>query len=167
MTPLVEMQAIVKTYPNGMTANRHVDFDVLPGEIHALVGENGAGKSTLMKILYGLEQPTSGRILLRGQPVTISSPHVAIDLGIGMVHQNFMLVPGFTVAENVVLGREPRKGRLLDREEAIRVTEALAREYGLTVEPTAPVEATPVGMRQRVEILKTLYREAEDRKSVV
>lgn len=161
MTPLVEMRSIDKVYPNGVAANRHVDFSVEQGEIHALVGENGAGKSTLMKILYGLEHPTGGEILLRGKPVTIHSPHEAIDLGIGMVHQNFMLVPSFTVAENVVLGREPRKGRFVDRDAAIRITEELAREYGLAVDPTAPVEATPVGMRQRVEILKTLYRGAD------
>jgi simple sugar transport system ATP-binding protein len=161
MPPLVELRDISKIYPNGVAANRHVDFSVERGEIHALVGENGAGKSTLMKILYGLEQPTSGQIFLRGQPVTIPSPHKAIDLGIGMVHQNFMLVPSFTVAENVVLGREPTKGRVLDREAAIRITHDLAERYGLEVEATAPVEATPVGMRQRAEILKTLYRGAD------
>ncbi|MCL4858930.1 MAG: ABC transporter ATP-binding protein [Caldilineaceae bacterium] len=161
MPNLVEMQGITKIYPNGVAANRHVDFDVRAGEIHALVGENGAGKSTLMKVLYGLEHPTSGLILLRGRPVTIANPHQAIDLGIGMVHQNFMLVPSFTVAQNVVLGREPRRGRFIDSAEANRITEALSREYGLAVEPTAPIEATPVGMRQRVEILKTLYRGAD------
>src|SRR5215213_9946466 len=115
MADFLEMRDIVKVYPNGMVANNHVDFSVKQGEIHALVGENGAGKSTLMKILYGLEQPTSGEILLRGEPVRLPSPQVAIDRGIGMVHQNFMLVPSFTVAENVVLGREPRSGRFLDR----------------------------------------------------
>jgi general nucleoside transport system ATP-binding protein len=161
MAPLVEMRKIVKIYPNGIAANRAVDFSVDAGEIHALVGENGAGKSTLMKILYGLEQPSEGQILLRGQPVTIASPHQAIDLGIGMVHQNFMLVPSFTVAQNVVLGREPRRGRFVDSEAAIRITSQLAQEYGLDVDPTAPVAATPVGMRQRVEILKTLYRGAD------
>lgn len=155
------MQGIDKVYPNGVTANRNVDFDVRQGEIHALVGENGAGKSTLMKILYGLEQPTDGQILLRDRPVTIANPQEAIDLGIGMVHQNFMLVPSFTVAQNVVLGREPRRGRFVDNAESIRITEQLSRDYGLSVEPTAPVEATPVGMRQRVEILKTLYRGAD------
>jgi ABC-type uncharacterized transport system ATPase subunit len=161
MTSLVEMRDIVKIYPNGVAANRHVDFTVEEGEIHALVGENGAGKSTLMKILYGLEQPTSGEIRWRGQVVHLPNPHAAIDLGIGMVHQNFMLVPPFTVAENVVLGREPRRGRFLDRAAAIQITERLAKEYGLAVEPGAPVESTPVGMRQRVEILKLLYRGAD------
>jgi simple sugar transport system ATP-binding protein len=161
MAPLVEMKDIVKIYPNGVIANKNVDFSVEKGEIHALVGENGAGKSTLMKILYGLEQPTSGQILLNGQAVTIANPLEAIDLGIGMVHQNFMLIPSFTVAQNVVLGREPRQGRFINFEEAIRITETLAKEYGLEVEATARVETTPVGMRQRVEILKTLYRGAD------
>jgi ABC-type uncharacterized transport system ATPase subunit len=161
MAPLVAMYDIVKVYPNGVVANREVNFAVNPGEIHALVGENGAGKSTLMKILYGMEQPTSGRILLRGKQVSIASPHQAIDLGIGMVHQNFMLVPSFTIAQNVVLGREPRNGQFVDGEAAVRVTERLAQEYGLGVDATAPVEAAPVGMRQRAEILKTLYRGAD------
>lgn len=161
MPPLIEMQNIFKVYPNGVVANREVNFSVEKGEIHALVGENGAGKSTLMKILYGLEHPTTGQIMLNGQPVTIHDPHHAIDLGIGMVHQNFMLIPSFTIAQNVVLGREPRKGRFIDYEEAVRITQALAKEYGLDIDPTARVEATPVGMRQRVEILKTLYRGAD------
>lgn len=157
----VEMRDIYKVYPNGVMANEDVSFAVERGEIRALVGENGAGKSTLMKVLYGLEQPTSGQIFLDGKRVEIPSPHRAIDLGIGMVHQNFMLVPSFTIAQNVVLGREPRKGRFIDAEEAIRVTEELATEYGLEVDATARVDATPVGMRQRVEILKTLYRGAD------
>ncbi len=161
MTPLVEMRDIVKVYPNGVMANKNVNFSVEKGEIHALVGENGAGKSTLMKILYGLEQPTTGQILLNGESVVIPNPLQAIDMGIGMVHQNFMLVPSFTVAENVVLGREPVKGRFINSEEAIRITEELAKEYGLEVDVTARIETTPVGMRQRVEILKTLYRGAD------
>ncbi len=161
MTDYLEMRDIVKVYPNGMVANNHVDFSVRKGEIHALVGENGAGKSTLMKILYGLEQPTSGEILLKGEAVSISSPHKAIALGIGMVHQNFMLVPSFTIAQNVVLGSEPTRGRFVDERSAVAITEKLAADYGLEVDPLAPVEATPVGMRQRVEILKTLYRGAD------
>jgi len=161
MSALIEMKDIVKVYPNGVAANRHVDFSVNKGEIHALVGENGAGKSTLMKILYGLEQPTSGQIWLNNHPVQIANPQQAIDLGIGMVHQNFMLVPSFTIAQNIVLGREPRKGRFIDSAEAIRITESLSKTYGLNVDPTATIEATPVGMRQRVEILKTLYRGAD------
>ena len=161
MSALVEMKQISKIYPNGVVANKGVDFAVEKGEIHALVGENGAGKSTLMKVLYGLEQPTQGEIFLNRQPVKISSPHRAIDLGIGMVHQNFMLVPSFTIAENVVLGSEPRRGRFIDRAGAIKVTADLAKAYGLHVDPTARIEATPVGMHQRVEILKTLYRGAD------
>jgi simple sugar transport system ATP-binding protein len=161
MTDYLEMRDIVKIYPNGMVANDHVDFSVRKGEIHALVGENGAGKSTLMKILYGLEQATSGDVFLNGQPVHISSPHKAIELGIGMVHQNFMLVPSFTVAQNVVLGSEPQRGRFVDERAALAITQKLAEDYGLGVDPLAPIEATPVGMRQRVEILKTLYRGAD------
>ncbi|MCB9102131.1 MAG: ABC transporter ATP-binding protein [Anaerolineales bacterium] len=161
MPNLIDMRDIIKVYPNGVAANRDVNFSVEKGEIHALVGENGAGKSTLMKILYGLEQPTGGQIFLNGRAVTISTPHQAIALGIGMVHQNFMLIPSFTIAENVVLGQEPIKGQLIDAEAAINITRQLAQEYGLEVDPTAKVEATPVGMRQRVEILKTLYRGAD------
>jgi len=160
---LIEMRNITKVYPNGVAANQTVDFSIDRGEIHALVGENGAGKSTLMKILYGLEQPTSGEIYLDEKAVQIDSPHHAIDLGIGMVHQNFMLVPSFTIAQNVVLGREPRSGmsRFVDTQEAIRITESLAANYSLDVDATATVESAPVGMRQRVEILKTLYRGAD------
>lgn len=161
MSTIVEMRDIVKVYPNGVAANKKVDFAVEKGEIHALVGENGAGKSTLMKILYGLEQPTSGQVLLNGHPVSIDSPHQAIDLGIGMVHQNFMLVPSFTVAQNVVLGQEPLQGRFINGAEAIQITESLSKEYGLDIEARAQVAATPVGMRQRVEILKALYRGAD------
>ena len=160
MSTLVELKQITKIYPNGVVANRAVDFAVKTGEIHALVGENGAGKSTLMKILYGLEQPSSGAIHLNGKSVAIPSPQRAIDLGIGMVHQNFMLVPSFTIAENVVLGSEPRHGRFVDRARAIALTASLAAQTGLQVDPTARIEATPVGMRQRVEILKALYRGA-------
>jgi simple sugar transport system ATP-binding protein len=161
MTNLVEMQGITKIYPNGVVANDNVDFSVRKGEIHALVGENGAGKSTLMKILYGMEQPSAGKIRLNGQPIAIRNTHHAIDLGIGMVHQNFMLVPSFTIAENIVLGSEPQRRRMIDAAAAVRITESLAREYGLEVEPSARIESTPVGMRQRVEILKTLFRGAD------
>ncbi|RME74424.1 MAG: ABC transporter ATP-binding protein [Chloroflexi bacterium] len=160
MPPFVEMRDIVKIYPNGVVANRGVHFSVEKGEIHALVGENGAGKTTLMKILYGMEHPTAGQIFLEGRPVRIQNPHQAIDLGIGMVHQNFMLIPSFTIAQNIVLGQEPRRGRFIDFEAAARLTTELSQTYGLQVDPQARVEATPVGMRQRVEILKTLYRGA-------
>ena len=160
---LIEAIDIVKVYPNGVLANDRVSLAVEPGEIHALVGENGAGKSTLMKVLYGLEHPTAGEIRLRGAPVTIHSPQDAIDLGIGMVHQNFMLVNSFTIAQNIALGRETTTARGLgvDFAQAIEDTEALSKEYGLYVDPTARVDTVPVGMRQRVEILKALYRGAE------
>jgi len=160
---LIQAIDIVKIYPNGVLANDHVSLSVNQGEIHALVGENGAGKTTLMKVLYGLEHPTAGEIRLRDEPVTIHSPQDAIDLGIGMVHQNFMLVNSFTIAQNIVLGREPTNGRRLrvDVEQAIKDTEALSRQYGLYVDPLARVDTVPVGMRQRVEILKALYRGAE------
>jgi simple sugar transport system ATP-binding protein len=158
---LLQARNIVKVYPNGVVANNGVNLSVEKGEIHAIVGENGAGKSTLMKILYGLEHPTSGEILLDGSPVTIDNPQKAIDLGIGMVHQNFMLVDTFTIAENIALGRESVRGLSLDRKKAIQDTEELSETYGLHVEPNAKVEAVPVGMRQRVEILKALYRGAQ------
>jgi simple sugar transport system ATP-binding protein len=160
-TPIIEARDIIKVYPNGVRANKGVNFAVAPGEIHALVGENGAGKSTLMKILYGLETPTSGQTLLRGVPTAITSPQVAIKLGIGMVHQNFMLVPSFTIADNIVLNQEPTRGLRVDTRKAIQDTRALAERYGLEVAPEARVDSVPVGMRQRVEILKALYRGTE------
>jgi simple sugar transport system ATP-binding protein len=161
MTAIVDMRDIVKIYPNGVVANDGVSFSVEQGEIHALVGENGAGKSTLMKVLYALEQRTSGEILLKGEPVNFRSPHDAIHNGVGMVHQNFMLVPSFTIAQNIVLGHEPTRSALLDKQEAARVTRDLAEQYGLRVDADAVVDSVNVGMRQRVEILKTLYRGAE------
>ena len=162
MAPIIEMRNIVKMYPNGVVANKGINFTVERGEIHALVGENGAGKSTLMKILYGLEQPTEGELLLDGKVVELKSPHEAIANGIGMVHQNFMLVPSFTVAENVVLGAEPLgKGGMLDSQKAIQITDELAKQYGLRVEASAVLDSINVGMRQRVEILKMLYRGAQ------
>jgi simple sugar transport system ATP-binding protein len=158
---LIEMRNITKIYPNGVRADNDVTFEVRAGEIHALVGENGAGKSTLMKILYGMERPTSGQITLRGKPVTVNTPHEAIALGIGMVHQNFMLVPSFTIAQNIVLGSEPTRAGLIDRKTAAESVSQIARQYGLTIDPDAVVDAVPVGMRQRVEILKALYRGAD------
>jgi simple sugar transport system ATP-binding protein len=160
---IIEAQNIVKIYPNGVLANDGVNLSVEPGEIHALVGENGAGKSTLMKILYGLETPTSGDVIVRGKQTVIDNPQRAIELGIGMVHQNFMLVNSFSIAENIILGRETTRNRgvTLDRQQAITDTLSLSETYGLHVEPTARVDTVPVGMRQRVEILKALYRGAE------
>ncbi|MGQ9493124.1 MAG: ABC transporter ATP-binding protein [Anaerolineae bacterium] len=161
MSSLIEMHRVSKLYPNGVLANDRVDFTVEKGEIHALVGENGAGKTTLMKILYGMEMPTEGEIWLRGQRVYIRSPIDAIRQGIGMVHQNFMLIPSFTVAQNIVLGREPLERGFVDYTEAQRITESLSKEYGLKVEPDATIDSIPVGMRQRVEILKALHWGAE------
>jgi simple sugar transport system ATP-binding protein len=142
-------------------ANDQISLDIFPGEIHALLGENGAGKTTLMNVLYGLYQPDQGEILIRGKRVAVTDPNVAIQNGIGMVHQHFMLVPPFTVAENIVLGREPKSGLKLDMTKAVQDVEAISKQYGLEVDPHAKVENISVGMQQRVEILKALYRGAE------
>lgn len=160
MAPIIDLRNIIKIYPNGVMANKGIDFSVEPGEIHALVGENGAGKSTLMKIIYGMEQPTEGEIFIEGRERHFDSSRDAIDAGIGMVHQNFMLVPSFTVAENIVLGQEPTQRGLLDKKLAIEQTKQISEQYGLRVDPEAIVDTINVGMRQRVEILKTLYRGA-------
>ena len=142
-------------------ANDGIDLDVPAGQIHALLGENGAGKTTLMNVLYGLTQPDEGEILIDGRPMRLRSPRDAIDAGIGMVHQHFMLVPVFTVAENVVLGREPtRPLGLLDRRKARREVLELSNRYGLSVDPDAYVEHLPVGVQQRVEIVKALMGHA-------
>lgn len=161
MKPIVEMKNIVKIYDNGVVANNGVNFTVNKGEIHALVGENGAGKSTLMKILYGIEQPTEGEIIIDGKSVSFRSSMDAIDHKIGMVHQNFMLVPSFTVAANVVLGNEPIKNGFIDRDQVLKVTKELSDQFGLFIQPDAIVDSVNVGQRQRVEIIKTLYRKAE------
>ena len=156
----VEMRNITKQFP-GILANDQVNLTVKQGSIHAIIGENGAGKSTLMNILYGLHQPDEGQILLNGREVAIQTPRQAMKFGIGMVHQHFMLVPSFTVAENVVLGLEPQKGIRVDRARAVTMTRELSKKYGLDVDPTIKVEDTTVGIEQRVEILKTLYRGAD------
>ncbi len=156
----VEMRHITKRFP-GVLANDDITFSVLKGEIHALLGENGAGKTTLMNILYGLYKQDSGDIYLNGQKVDITEPNDAIRLGIGMIHQHFMLIPPFTVAENVVLGIEPEKNFLLDREKAVKDVERISQKYGLTVDPKAKIQDVSVGIEQRVEILKALYRGAE------
>ena len=158
---IVQMKGISKVYPNGIAANRNVDFFVKKGEIHALMGENGAGKSTLVKILFGLEQPTEGQIIINGEEVHLSSPTVAISKGIGMVHQHFMLVPSLTVAENIVLGMAPiRNGVFIDYKKAVQITEEVSQKYNLHVNPNAKVMDIPVGMKQKVEILKALVRGA-------
>jgi len=156
----VEMRAITKQFP-GVLANDHVDFGVRNGEIHALVGENGAGKSTLMNILYGLIKPDSGEILVEGGPASLQGPRDAIRHGIGMVHQHFMLIPVFTVHENVVLGREPvGPGGIYDQARARAEIQQLTRTYGLALDPNARVGELPVGLQQRVEIVKVLFRGA-------
>lgn len=157
---LIEMKNITKKFGD-FTANDNINLSVAKGEIHALLGENGAGKSTLMNILYGLYRPSSGEIYLDGKKVDISSPNVAIEHGIGMVHQHFMLVDKFTVVENIILGREVMKGPVIDKKKAIREVEELSKKYGLYVDPEVKVEDISVGMQQRVEILKALYRGAD------
>jgi general nucleoside transport system ATP-binding protein len=159
--PILELRGITKRFP-GVLANDHVDFDLHRGEVHALLGENGAGKSTLMNILYGLYHPDEGDILINGEPVRISSPREAIGHGIGMVHQHFMLIPVMTVAENVVLASEPRKGGVfLDYEAAVERVRQLSAAFSFAIDPHAKVESITVGQEQRVEILKALYRGAD------
>jgi general nucleoside transport system ATP-binding protein len=158
---VLELRGITKEFP-GIVANDHVDFELAPGEVHALLGENGAGKSTLMNILYGLYKADSGEIRLRGEPVTFASAKDAIEHGIGMVHQHFMLIPVMTVAENIVLGTEPtREGVLLDERGAEERVAELSKQFGLAVDPGALVARITVGQQQRVEILKALYRGAD------
>jgi simple sugar transport system ATP-binding protein len=155
----MEMRGIVKRFP-GVLANDHVDFDVHSGEMHALLGENGAGKSTLMRVLYGLYQAEEGEILIDDHPVQIESPHDAIEAGIGMIHQHFMLVPTLTVAENVALGLPSSRGALTDLDRVSARVLELADLYGLQVDPDAYVWQLAVGQQQRVEIIKALYRGA-------
>lgn len=159
MNVAVEMKNITKRFP-GIKANDRVSLTVLKGEIHALLGENGAGKSTLMNILAGLYQPDEGEIWIDGRKADINGPNDAIRLGINMVHQHFMLVDSFTVAENIILGAEPRKGLAVDYRAAEMKIAELSERYGLKVDPRALVQNITVGMQQRVEILKTLYRGA-------
>ncbi len=156
----LELKGITKRF-GSLVANEGIDLAVAPGQVHALLGENGAGKSTLMNVLYGLLQPDEGEILIDNQAVRFGSPKDAIAAGIGMVHQHFMLVPVFTVAENVTLGiEETRKSGLLDRRRTRRDVRELSQRYGLEVDPDALVENLPVGIQQRVEIVKALVREA-------
>ncbi|HEX9639472.1 MAG TPA: ABC transporter ATP-binding protein [Acidobacteriota bacterium] len=155
----VRMQGIVKRFP-GVVANDGVTLEVERGEIHGLLGENGAGKSTLMNILAGLYRPDQGSIHLHGRPVRFRGPRDAIAAGVGMVHQHFMLIPSFTVAENLTLGAEPRRGALLDRDAAEALVSRLSDQYGFRLEPRRRVEELSVGAQQRVEILKALLRGA-------
>jgi simple sugar transport system ATP-binding protein len=157
--PVLELRGISKRY-GAVVANDAVDLDLRQGEIHALLGENGAGKSTLMSILYGHVRPDAGEIVLGGEVVELRSPHDAIARGVGMVHQHFMQVPVMTVAENVVLGAEPRRGIMRDREAARKIVLELSERHGLTVDPDATMEDVTVGMQQRTEVLRALYRGA-------
>ncbi|MGZ5187722.1 MAG: ABC transporter ATP-binding protein, partial [Caldimonas sp.] len=158
---VLEMRGIRKEFPGGVVANDDVDFDVRKGEVHALLGENGAGKSTLMTILYGLFKYDAGEIRLHGKPVTFGSASDAIQAGIGMVHQHFMLIPVMTVAENIVLGMEPRDKIFLDERGAEARVRKLSEQFGLVVDPSALVSSITVGTEQRVEILKALFRGAD------
>ena len=160
MTNIVELYQITKRFGD-VVANEAVNLTVAPGEIHCLLGENGAGKTTLMKILFGLYSKDAGTIAINGQQHDIRSPKQAIRLGIGMIHQHFMLVDRLTAAENIVAGQEPKRGPFLDLARARKAVAALAEQYGLRVNPDAKIEDASVGEQQRVEILKTLYRQAE------
>ncbi|WP_055665455.1 ABC transporter ATP-binding protein [Desnuesiella massiliensis] len=160
MGKVVEMKGIKKIFP-GVIANDDVNFDLEEGEIHVLLGENGAGKTTLMNILYGLYQQEAGDIFVHGQKAMIKNPKEAIKLGIGMVHQHFMLVHNFSVAQNMILGQEPKKGMNLDIGKAIKDTEELSKKYGFNIDAKAIIEDMTVGQQQKVEILKALYRGAD------
>ncbi|MCE9645676.1 MAG: ABC transporter ATP-binding protein [Chloroflexi bacterium] len=157
---VLEARGITKQFP-GVLANDSVNFDLRKGEIHALLGENGAGKSTLMNLIYGLHHPDKGEVIVNGKTAVIQSPNDSIALGIGMVHQHFMLIPVFTVAENVMLGDETVKRGSLDRAAVSAKITEISKQYGLDVDPNAMVGSLPVGIQQRVEIVKTLYRNAE------
>ena len=156
----LQLEGMTKRF-GSLVANDKIDLELRRGEIHALLGENGAGKSTLMNVLYGLHKPDEGRMLLDGQPVQIDSPSQAIGMGIGMVHQHFMLIPVMTVAENIVLASEPKKGAFLDVRGAEQRVRELSERYGLNVDPSARVEDITVGQQQRVEILRVLHRGAK------
>ncbi len=158
---IVSFRHVSMQFP-GVLANDDVSLDIRKGEVFALVGENGAGKSTLMNILYGMNAPTTGKVIVKGQEMTRFSPSEAIARGVGMVHQHFMLTPSFTVAQNITLGREPRRGGVFsDLKKANAIVEDLVLEYGLKVNPTDRVDEISVGLQQRVEILKTLHRGAD------
>jgi simple sugar transport system ATP-binding protein len=155
----LEVKNVTKRFP-GVLANDNISLTLKKGEIHALLGENGAGKSTLMNVIYGLYDPDEGEIFIDGEQVTISNPHDAIARGIGMVHQHFMLVPVFSVLENIILGSEVTRGPSLDYRKAKKDVLEISRKYSLEIDPDAIIEDLPVGVQQRVEIIKTLYRQA-------
>lgn len=158
----MRLENITKVFSNGIVANKDITVDFKKGEIHSIVGENGAGKSTLMKILFGIEQPSAGRYFLRGEERCFHNSLEAIEAGIGMVHQHFMLIPSFTVAQSIILGMEPRKNKFfINQKAAIERTRALAEQYNFDIDVTCKISSLSVGTKQKVEILKTLYRNAE------
>ena len=159
-TVVISMKDIVKKFGD-FTANDHINLTLHKGEVHAILGENGAGKSTLMNVLCGLYKPTSGQIFINGKEVQFQSPKDAIEIGIGMVHQHFMLIQPFTVTDNIILGVEPTKGLVVDKATARKKVLELSERYGMSIDPDAKVQDISVGMQQRVEILKVLYRGAE------
>ena len=159
--PILLMENITKVYSNGFVANQDVFFSLKKVEINALSGENGAGKRTFMKILFGKEVPDYGRILLNNEEVKIDNPMTAIRYGIGMVHQHFMLAPSLTVAENMIMGMEPKRLGLIDSEKAVKMCREVAEKYNFSVNPVAKVGSLPVGVKQKVEILKALLRGAK------
>src|SRR5699024_7958483 len=158
--PVIEMRDITKQFGD-FYANKNINLELRKGEIHALLGENGAGKSTLMNMLSGLLQPTSGQIYMHNKPVEIVDPTTANRLGIGMVHQHFMLIEDFSIVENIILGSEPQKFGIIDKQSAKDEILELSKRYGLSIAPDAKVETISVGMQQRAEIIKTLYRGAD------
>ena len=157
--PVLSLEGITKRF-GPLTANNDISIDIVPGRIHCLLGENGAGKSTLMNILFGLLAPDEGEVWLGEEQLRLGDPRQAMAAGIGMVHQHFMLIPPFTVAENMVLGHEPGSAGLLDIDQARRRVRELSKQYRLEVDPDALVEDLPVGIQQRVEILKSLAHDA-------
>ena len=161
MTEILKVSNLTKVYPGGVVANHNVNISINKGEIHALIGENGAGKSTLMKMLFGMIKPTSGEIYVDGEKVDFSSSKQALEKGIGMVHQHFMLVPSLTVWENLILGMETQKAGFLSKEEAIKNTEEISKKYNLKVDATKLVKDISIAMKQKLEILKALYRGAK------
>lgn len=158
---ILKLDNVTKVYPNGTVANRDINMEFEKGEIHSIVGENGAGKSTLMKMIFGIEAPSSGTITYKGEERHFTSSMDAIKAGIGMVHQHFMLIPSFSVVDNIVLGDEPKNGIFIDQKNAINKTQELSDKYNFELDVTAKVSTLSVAKRQKVEILKTLYRDAE------
>ncbi|MBQ9987827.1 MAG: ABC transporter ATP-binding protein [Erysipelotrichales bacterium] len=158
---ILKLENITKIYPNGTVANKNINIELKKGEIHSIVGENGAGKSTLMKMIFAIEKPTEGKIYYKGKEVHFQSSMEAINNGIGMVHQHFMLIPSFTVAQNIVLGSEPTNGAFIDMKQAVKETQELAKKYNFDINVNQKVADLNVSAKQKVEILKTLYRDAE------